>query len=265
MRHFSSLPGGTARLDSEVQQQEFDTQVAQLDRGEILAKTMGLAMHALGLAVRASKGLRCLMYFFDKPGEYFETMRQFGQLQGVEGLKGIVLLVDPFSSPELSAQTKWMSDQLKPSETALPKVVASLINAVDMTLLQGQPNQVCTVPLAVVIGKIDAFEPQLKELFPFLAGIGPSSSPDGDEQMSALCRNAISKLGDSTSIRSLELKFSTIRYFACTALGRMPELRNRSPFQPKGVIEPFLWLLGAKTQAASRKPRVLASLQRAAM
>ena len=57
-------------------------------------------------------------------------------------------------------------------------------------------------------------------------------------------RQALEQLGEGRSIRALEMKFATVRYFACSALGRMPDHRDQSPFQGTGVTEPFLWLLG---------------------
>jgi hypothetical protein len=60
---------------------------------------------------------------------------------------------------------------------------------------------------------------------------------------SASCRKALDALGAGNVVRGLEQYFTSVRYFACSALGRIPDPKNRAPFQPAGVIEPFLWLL----------------------
>jgi hypothetical protein len=79
-------PGAAVRFDSEDQRHAHAEQLRCLDRGQVLPKTSGDAAAALGLAVRLPKGLRALVYLFDKPGEYFQSMRQFGRMQGIEGL-----------------------------------------------------------------------------------------------------------------------------------------------------------------------------------
>jgi hypothetical protein len=98
-----------------------------------------------------------------------------------------------------------------------------------------QANEKCQVPLAVVLNKTDALP--AKE-HPFLADL--VSSDDGAHDR---CRQALERLGEGRSIRALEQKFETVRYFACSALGRMPDPRDHSPFRGSGAIEPFLWLL----------------------
>ena len=57
-------------------------------------------------------------------------------------------------------------------------------------------------------------------------------------------------------VRDLYLQFRDVRFFSCTALGRMPDEDDHSPFTPSGVLEPLLWILGMLKVADVQKERV---------
>jgi len=114
-------------------------------------------------------------------------------------------------------------------------------------VLLKRPADRCDVPLAVVLGKADALP---TDDFPFLVALHPSNLPALGEKMHSTCREALEKLGEGRCVRALEQKFSTVRYFACSALGRVPDPRDTSPFQPVGVIDPFLWMMGLNRDRA---------------
>jgi hypothetical protein len=234
-----TLPGATVRIDAEVQERVLNQDLAQLDQGRVVAKTAGNEVQAFGLAVRIPKGMHSLLYLYDAPGEHFLTMERFGQKQIIQHLAGIILLADPFSLPALSDYAQRLSVELKPSETPFHDIVAVLIAGVNQMLVR-QPTDKCKVPLAVMIAKVDALP--VNEL-PFLANLSPGSGHSADGAFNTRCREALEKLGAGHSIRALEQKFSNVHYFACSALGRMPDLRSSEPFRPVGVTAPFLWLL----------------------
>ena len=237
--HFGKLPGCTVTLDSEEQEREFGQQMDLMNRGQVVPKTAGDVMQAFGLAVRAPKRLNSLLYLFDKPGEDFATMQRFGRMQAVQHVKGLLLLVDPFSLPTLADYARRAGDGLRPSNEQFSKIVHNLINSVNMMLLD-RPDEKCDVALAVVINKTDAFP---AHGHPYLTNLVPDDGTNTDDNASTRCREALNKLGAAASVHELEMKFSRVRYFACSALGRVPEARDTRAFQPKGVVEPLLWLL----------------------
>jgi hypothetical protein len=230
--------GGTAQIDAHAQQEDLERHIDRLDHGQVLAKTAGDVMTALGVAVRMPKGIRRLLYLYDAPGEDFASMKRFGQKQFIQHLRGIVLLVDPFSLPSLAEHGRRAKGDLKPSETPFRHVVDNLIHNVNLMLLR-RTDDTCAVPVAVVLSKSDAFPDRD---FPFLANL---VAPNGhlDEATSRRCREALDKLGEGGSIRALEQKFTNLRYFACSALGRIPVLSDPSAFRPTGVVQPFQWLV----------------------
>lgn len=237
--YLGTMRGSTVRIDSKVQERELENDFKLLDRGMVLEKTSGDVMRAFGLAVRIRRRFRYLLYLFDAPGEHFLAMEQFGRKQAIQHIAAIILLVDPFSLPALSEHGRRLSTELKPSETPFQRIVDVLINGVNMMLVR-QPTDRCNIPLAVVISKGDAFP---EEDFPFLSNLYSDNEHAVDEAFHTRCKQALEKLGAERSIYALEQKFSNVRYFACTTLGRMPDRRNNSPFKAEGVISPFLWLL----------------------
>jgi hypothetical protein len=73
----------------------------------------------------------------------------------------------------------------------------------------------------------------------------------------ALLRNFGADVWDWFRYRALEQTFARARYFGCSALGRTPDPRYSSPFQPRGVVEPLLWLLHLDRVPRANQPFVL--------
>ena len=73
------------------------------------------------------------------------------------------------------------------------------------------------------------------------AGLDCADRP-ADERNRA-CRQALIQLGEGASVKVLEQRFAHVRYFGCSALGRIPKPGDRQPFEPRGVAEPLFWLL----------------------
>ena len=234
--HIAKTWGGKVCIDSQEQRTSIERDQKRLDRGQVLAKTVAGAVHAFGLAIRVKKPRRlsCLLYVYDPPGEDFTSMQRLGRKQVMQRIEGIILLVDPFATPALAKFGRRFGDRLKASSATLHEVASELIGVVNQMIVR-QANEKCQVPLAVVLNKTDALP--AKE-YPFLADL--VSSDDGAHDR---CRQALERLGEGRSIRALEQKFETVRYFACSALGRMPDPRDHSPFRGSGATEPFLWLL----------------------
>ncbi len=244
IEHLRSFPHSKVCIDSINQQKELDNDLKLLDSGQVLDKTAGdigdEKMRAFGIAVRIPNQMRDLLYIYDAPGEHFETIREFGKKQAIQHLGGMLLLVDPFSLPALSNHARHLSAQLKVSKTPLDQVVQVLVNGVNMMLVK-QSTDKCNIPLAVVLGKADALP---TNDFLFLDKLCSGDGHLDGENIHRRCREALEQLGQGHCIRLLEQKFTKVRYFACSALGRMPDLHNTRPFQPMRVVEPFLWLMG---------------------
>ncbi len=248
----NALPGSRVCIDSEEQGRLINDELTRLGRGEVPAKTIvGGNVHAYGLAVRLRepRRLRCLLYLFDPPGEDFTSMRRLGSKRVMQHLGGIVLLVDPFCTPKLAEHARHVGREMKVSNVPLGDVVGELMGAARQWLLSGS-SQKSQVPLAIVLAKADALP---EDDCPFLANLCPtngSADPDADSDR---CREALIQLGEGHSLRVLEQRFTNVRYFACSALGRTPTPGDTTPFRAAGVTEPLLWMLGLNGSSGRKR------------
>jgi hypothetical protein len=240
-KRLGAIPGASVRVDSEPQARELERDLRLLDRGQVLAKTAGDVTQAFGLALRIPRPrkFRCLLYLFDSPGEDFLTVARFGRKESVQHLKGIVLLIDPFSLPALADYAKQQDGAVPHGEMGLEEVVGVLLAGVNQRLVN-RPSEMSSVPVAVVLSKADTLP---LAAFPILQGLCPADGRSDDERSSGRCRSALIQLGAGNTVRALEHKFTRVRYFACTALGRTPSAKDDRPFQASGVAAPLLWLL----------------------
>lgn len=229
-RRILQIPEAKVRFDSKDQEIGFKRDIGTLDRGGTLPKTSGEVIQALGLAVQVPKRLKCLLYLYDSPGEHFATMQRFGQKRVIKHLRGIILLVDPADIRGINGS----------GVSAFSDLVAVLISGVESQRLAFNAHDQCEVPVAVVLGKADSLP---ADQYPFLSGLTPNGGAVSERERSDRCRAALIKLGEGNSVRALDQRFANIRYFACSALGRAPDPKNKQAFRPDGVAEPFCWLL----------------------
>jgi len=249
---FRSLPGGKAHIDAVEQDRMVREDLKLLDSGQVPDKTGGDVMEALGVAVRMPKRGKLLLHLYDAPGEHYETVEQFARKQVVQRVDGIVLLVDPFSLPRLAAHPSRMIKGLMPAGIEMQTTVSNLIRLLEMMRERDSTGKF-SIPVAVVLSKADALPtddlPFLNNLYAF---DGETQDP---ELLNARCRAALVGLGGANAVNALEQHVSKVRYFACSALGRTPDIRERKPFRPTGVAEPYLWMLGLATATNLALPR----------
>ena len=77
-----------------------------------------------------------------------------------------------------------------------------------------------------------------------------------DDAINVLVREFLCKHDLDHFVRDAEMQFSKVRYFSCSALGRMPEQLNTNPFEPLRVANSLIWLLAsakAVTPPAAQK------------
>ncbi len=231
-----TMPNGVFQIEAAAQRQQVENDLRLLDKGQVLAKTAGDVMQALGITIRISRKQQFLLYLFDAPGEHFLAMDQFARKQVLQHMKGIILLVDPFSLPALMESDGRFD--FSPAAFSFHRIVEVLIAGVNQMIL-ARPTDQCAIPLAIVLSKADALP--VKE-YPFLQELCPNGQFSRDN---GRIRQALNDLGGNRSIHALERKFTNIHYFVATALGRPPDHLDVTPFRPVGVTDPFLWLLGA--------------------
>jgi hypothetical protein len=227
--------GDSKRLKTEAvvpQQQEYlEGEITKLKHGTEPAKTDFSLAHAYLLRLER-ESRQTLLFYYDAAGEVFSSIDSFTNQKVVKYLDGLILLVDPFSLEGLCHEVDRCEEGIRPSPTPFIDVVAGTIATLHKA--RGSRNR-NSILLAVVITKADAQ--------PVKAVLGDVTYrlPTSDK-----CKDALINWGAGNSLQLLHQNFKTIRYFACSALGRSPDIHNRSPFKAYGVLEPLAWILEAQ-------------------
>jgi len=207
------------------------------------------------LRLRPTSGVKeARLYLYDAAGEEYSRVER-----GVEeefaffhDLNGIILLVDPLGLPKIKGQLpeghdlNWEHAGISP--TPLEDVIAGLKRNVRRFLRYSQVGR-STIPLAVVIGKCDA--PLVKDI----VGAETIRARGGDAHEDELCRNALATWGAGDLIQNLSEEFPAIRFFSCSALGRVPDPGSPVPFTSERVRPPLQWLLERADPARLLHPK----------
>jgi hypothetical protein len=220
---------GSSRLavieDSRV---AFDQLVGDLRAGRPPAKTLDRdTTPALVAEVRSGASRSALLYAHDVAGERFQQADAVRDMTPLTRARGAVVLIDPFSLHAVGAELEGRDADkalIDPSAEDPQSVVERFIQ----TLRESGRSDFKRLPVAVVVSKTDALD----------SGERIRPGDQGDSVVKWLEDH-----GGGNLVRMLMGEFETIRFFAASALGRIPDPRDASAFSPAGTLEPFLWLL----------------------
>ena len=185
-----------------------------------------------------------LIHVYDIAGEVFTDNTEHEVQKQYEYCHGIVLMVDPFSIPNVRYEYE---ELLEPEDVAgIGKAdLNGVVNAF-MTKLREvtglSDSKMATVPLAVVIGKIDSagLEQDIGErAVNKLMHQQPDKFTDFYDTQDYLCRQFLEKNGMGSFLNSISVQFKTNRFFACSAIGHT---RDKGQYRPQGVLAPMEWL-----------------------
>ncbi len=214
--------------------------VGGLRQGRLPQKTQISGNPALVTEVQGDDRSRVL-YAYDVAGENYQASDQVRNLRFLEVPSGLVLLVDPLSIPrvaeEHASELSESREAVRPSPEEPMRVLERMLAA----LVEGgvDPKD---VPIAVTIGKTDAFgiDAEIENL---RASAGEKAP-----------RAWLEANGAGNFVRAVEGEFGNVRWFACSALGRVPEADDKSAFEPRGATEPLLWLLSRRGVVPAQRP-----------
>lgn len=224
----------------------------EFQQGHRLDKTTAKSPKAFSIQVTNRQDESQLLYMYDAAGELYgnEDDRRRQQTY-FSHANGVVFLIDPFSIGQVKTefQTRIGSEgsTLQPSSEVPQDIYARMYRM----LQQITDRAAASIPVAVVLTKIDAFE--LKD------HIGPVTSSDDtaqDTQSSQSIRQWLSDKGEGNLVRALEKDFKKVRYFAVSAQGRMADEYLGTAFEPDEVLPPLEWLLaesGVRITGASTR------------
>ena len=267
LEHEAHALGFRAELFDKRSEGAYRSAVGMLQAGRPPDKTRDLIPRAFNLSLHKNGKLAFLLYLYDPAGEAYQEAAKLTAHGFHRYLSGMVLIVDPFAIPAVreryAAQIKQEYGALKPSDLAIEETVDRLLLALEADFGLAKRGRV-KQPLAIVINKVDAFdlegvigEPALKRRLTLPT---PMNRPlDRDAVRNAMLRDQLVAWGEQAFVSRIEGRFANVRYFTCSALGRMPD-RTGAELKPSAVLPPLLWIFGHADKAsfggkdATRRP-----------
>lgn len=185
-----------------------------------------------------------LIHIYDIAGEVFTDNSENEVQKQYEYCSGIVLIIDPFAIPSVRYKYEGL---LAPEDIAgigkadINIIIDSFLNKLrEVTGLSD--NRMATVPLAVVISKIDSakLEQDIGTMaVNKLMGSNPEKFKDFFDTQDYLCRQFLIDNGMESFLKSVSIQFKTCRFFACSAIGHT---RDKGQYKPSGILPPMEWL-----------------------
>ena len=214
--------------------------VGGLREGRLPRKTQISGNPALVTEIQGDDRSRVL-YAYDVAGESYQADDQVRSLRFLDLPSGLILLVDPLAIPrvaeEHAEELAGARDAVRPSPEEPIRVLERTVAALSES--GADPKD---VPIAVVIGKTDAF------------GIGEEIERLGGAAGERAPRAWLEANGAGNFVRAVETEFKQVEWFGCSALGRIPAEGDRRAFEPHGSTEPLLWLLARRGVVPAQRP-----------
>jgi hypothetical protein len=258
---------GTAQVTfpDPAHERDFDASLARLRGGRQLLPTLDKLPQAYNLSVqRPGRGVGAIAYFYDSAGEAYDTETDATQQTYFRYADGIILVIDPFSIPgyvaELAGGVEAVRTSLGPSTRDVMEVYERMVTVLESSAgaVRGKryPH-----PLAVVVTKTDAFDLESRIGAPAAAVLLAREPRLGSEEaaIDRLTREFLKSYGLENFVRDVELQFEHVRFFSCSALGRMPDASDGSAFVPARVLEPLQYILRCRDVLPAGRPVLAAA------
>lgn len=240
----------------------YTANLRELGLGRPLAKTPDIAPEAYNLTLkRPGERLGRILYIYDAAGEVYIDKDNTILQTYYDYVDGIVFIIDPTSIDlyrrKHAGRITALQAALRPSSQDVMDAYGRMIEVLEQSVGLRRGNRF-SHPIAVVISKLDALD--LDSLIGDLAvkqlmQADPSFVLEEDAS-DFLVEQFLVQHELGNLVRLLRNQFMQVRFFASSALGRMPDTTDRTPFVPEGVLPPFLWVLGVLGVADSQTERL---------
>jgi hypothetical protein len=211
--------------------------------GSLVLKTAEYSPNAFLASVTDSKRNKVLLYLYDAAGELFQSLDTLRSHEYYSYTHGILFLIDPFSLPAIQSE---MADLIRPAVDNIKPCAERPQDVYDRVI--GMLRSICSNgtfgsrPLAVVVTKVDAFGLEKQMCSVDLRAPASTAGVHPEDVSSGFVRQWLLAHGEGNLIRSMEHDFKNVRYFHCSALGRLPD-GQPAPFAPRDVLDPLAWTL----------------------
>lgn len=224
---------------SENYERLFKESHEQLNCGVPPRKTPELSPDAFVGQLKDLVGNSVVFHTYDAAGELYEQADSLRNQAYLDKCSGFLFVLDPFALPDIQTNHAGtlakIEDQVRPSaikpQDAFDRLVLVLRERLE------QSNGMLDRPIAVVITKADALG-LIEEIRGEPGENGLVWRPVPHKRV----RDWLMKNGAGNLVRGLESNFKHIGFFACSALGRLPD-ESGAAFLPRAVIHPMAWLL----------------------
>lgn len=233
-----------ANIYKEIKRDYLTGSTRMTDRAQDInkASSVSFSFFVKGVAFKPER----LVHVYDIAGEVFTDNSENEVQKQYEYCQGIVFMIDPFAIPMVRHRYE---SKLTPEDIAgigradINGIIDSFLNKLrEVTGLSDM--KMSSVPLAVVIGKIDSAG-LMTEIGDSAVRSKMTSEPDKFtdyyDTQDYLCRKFLKENGMESFLNNIELKFRDNRFFSCTAIGHT---RDRGEYNPQGVLPPMQWLFG---------------------
>lgn len=257
--------GYTIDFPDELDKMEYEKNLAEFDSGRPLAKTPDIAPQAYNLALkRPGERLGRIIYLYDAAGEAYIDKDNTILQRYYDYVDALIFVVDPFSIEtfrrEHESEIDTMKLALRPSTLAVMDAYGRMIEVLEQSVGL-RPGSRFPHPIAVVVSKVDALGLDNRigsSAAQRLMDNNPEIVIEGDA-IDMLVEKFLFDYDLGNLVRSLRIQFEQVQFFACSALGRLPDSKTNMPFTPVNVLDPITWVLGqlAVSDSASERARLV--------
>ena len=230
-------------------QETYEQHVKNLQDGQVLLKTTDIVPQAYNIAIKQPhKNMGRIVYLYDAAGEaYSHEDDTFLQIY-YQYIHGLVFIIDPFSidlyKRRHETEIESLNNVIRPSELRVMDAYERMVSILEAS--QGlKRGEKFDQPIAVIISKTDALNLEFEIGLPAARRLmkDDESIYSEEEAMHQLVQQFLKDNGLENFMRDLDYQFTKVRYFSCSALGRLPDSNAHGSFVPMRVLPPLLWLL----------------------
>lgn len=238
----------TAFLEAGTQM-DFERARGLMQQGQTVAKTVARLPRAFNLQLQEGTRDPVVLYLYDPAGEAFGETAGLVEHSYQKFLSGLLFLVDPFAIPavrrEYQGPLAAAATVLSPSDMLVEDAFGRILIGMEEHFGLPKGGRI-KKPVAIVVTKLDAFDLESKLGEPAWRQRAATSSPplSLQEARDRVIREQLCAWNQGDLVQQMETRCSQLRYFACSSLGYTPDGSGRG-FEPRGVLEPLLWVLGS--------------------
>lgn len=227
------------QLQADKDKRQLEASVDGFARGVVVPKTAQLSPDAIQMKITGHTGGAGLLYVYDTAGELFQDTDEIRRHEYYSYAHSILFLIDPFSLRQVRVDLAGILPDseagIRPSEEPPGHVYQRMI--VNLRQLAGKSGLIRR-PIAVVLTKVDALgiDAQVDRS---ARAIQAEPRPSREPEPSGV-RRWLMDHGEGNLVRAIEQDFSDVRYFSCSALGRVPD---GSALVPRHALAPLEWSL----------------------